>query len=259
MWGGPKAELGVLLWAGPPGFMAGRVRRHRRLPWGSGAEAFLAIPVVVSGASSRARFRPCPRWGRDQGAGKIVDFHLGGQTISTGAAVGIGAALLGWALVGMLYMYGLRAVLGARERSLQRGIDEVAAGLRLWQADLSEVSQREWRESAAAMEQVIDGLASGGRLRERVATLAEVRLILEARKPLLSRAGEPAGPRAHERVARIENALSRVEGEMARYNAAAVDAAFACERVPLSLLAAAVGLQARPVLSRRRSGKPSVY
>ena len=164
------------------------------------------------------------------------------------AALGAAAFLLLWVMLGLAYMAGLRALLEARESALLRHLALLTDQLSSLQASLADVTEREWRDSATAMERILETLAGREPLRAKAGAAQELRLLLSKQVQLMVTKPTSLPSRISDQALAAEHALERVERDLEQYDSAAADAAFCRERFPLSLMASAVRLRAQPIL-----------
>lgn len=158
-----------------------------------------------------------------------------------------GACLL-WMMACLGYLVGLRHIVAVRERLVVQDLQQLIERVRSWQTASGEVSHREWREAAMAFDRILEALAGEGALKQRAGALQELRLLLRKQKDLMSGAPKVFPSEMPRRASEVERSLRALEVRLAQYNFAAGDAAFACERFPLSLMAFAVRLRRRPIL-----------
>jgi hypothetical protein len=168
-----------------------------------------------------------------------------GESIATWL---LGLFLL-WVLIATFYLHGLRRMAQARETQARRGIAELALRVSGWRRVLESLGQREWREAAATVERALEALTGHAPLAELLDMASEVKLLFQEHRDTACRAADAMSIQSRERAAELDRAFHRLATDVARYNASAMDAAFACERFPLSLLAMAVGLRKLDVVA----------
>ncbi|MBN1458918.1 MAG: hypothetical protein JXA57_05240 [Armatimonadetes bacterium] len=158
------------------------------------------------------------------------------------AVIAGGACLSVWGVLGVDYAWRLRRVLGERQRDVARELVDFVARARAWETVFAEGAQREWRDSAAALERILQRLDAETRLAGKVTVAKSLARLLTDQEELLANhpdsfpVGAPAG------AVELRGALARVESSFGEYAATVADAAFLCTRFPLSKLASAAGL-----------------
>jgi len=180
---------------------------------------------------------------------------MGWHEVQAAGLVAAAGLLLAWVLAAIAYIEVLRSLMAAREQALQDALHRFAELLTSWQIALSGLREAVSRESIAALDRLVGELQSEGRLREKIAALDDARPLIEAERLPLPGAVQAIGQGGDALPSRLREARRQVEAERVRYNAAAADAAFVSERPPLSLLSAAAGLAARPLLASNADGK----
>jgi len=153
-----------------------------------------------------------------------------------------------WILSAIAYLHGLRRVVEHRERVLQQDLARLADFGAAWRRFLEGLGQREWREAADHVEQELQVLTGSQALVKKLEVVGEIKLLHKEQKEALSRTANVMPSEIRETAAQLDRVLERLGRDVATYNASAADAAFACERFPLSTLALAVGL-----------AKPNIY
>ncbi len=153
------------------------------------------------------------------------------------------AVFLLWVPIATFYLHGIRAVVQTREERVRRDLATLADAAEDWQHALQSLGLREWREIGDALESLLEVLKGRGSLRERLQAAGETRVLFREHTDAARRAAAAMSIQIGEAAERLDRALQHIRLDLARYNAAAADADFACERFPLSLLARAVALR----------------
>jgi hypothetical protein len=153
------------------------------------------------------------------------------------------AVLLLWVLIAIIYLHGIRSMVRAREGRVRRDLTALTESAADWQHAIQSLGLREWRETGAMLERLLEVLKGRRSLRELLQAANETQILFRAHKDAARRAADAMSIQIGEPTERLDRALQRIRLNLARYRAAAADAAFACERFPLSLLAQAVGLR----------------
>lgn len=158
------------------------------------------------------------------------------------------AVFLLWVLIATFYLHGVRSVVQTREERVRRDLATLADAAEDWQHALQSLGLREWREIGVVLERLLEVLKGRRSLRERLQAAGEARVLFREHRDAARRAATSMSIQIGEATERLDRALQHVRLDLARYNAAAADAAFACERFPLSLLARAVALRRHPII-----------
>jgi len=149
----------------------------------------------------------------------------------------------------MVYLQALRRLRETRGAAVLRDLEQFTESVRSWRETFQEFGHREWRQQAVSVDRVLEVLMGSGELRERLATSREMRRMLQEEKELVSREPGAFAPEIANRAAELETALDRLDADLTDYESVLADAVFACNRFPLSLIAAVVGLGTAPVLT----------
>lgn len=154
-----------------------------------------------------------------------------------------------WMLAATCYLHGVRSIVQAREERVRRELADVIEAAADWHHALQSLGLRGWRETGDNLERLLEAMRQRSPLRVRFQAANEVGILFREHRDSARQAAEAMSVQIGDPSARLDRSLQHLRLNLARYNAAAADAAFACERFPLSLLARAVGLRRQPLLA----------
>ena len=147
-----------------------------------------------------------------------------------------------WALLALDYAWRLRRVLDERRAEVVRALADFAARAREWEGVFAEGAQRERRDSAAALERLLQQLDGETRLAAKVGVAQSAAPLLTRQQDLLVSHPDSFPQAASACSLALRQALARVEGSFGQYAAARADATFLSTRFPLAELASLAGL-----------------